>query len=238
MSSFLHETSRWRRSTLIISVVAAVVVAAGLIAWTLSRSTGAAPQVSAMPSPIATSPVQVPAGPLRLIKGGRTVEGISVGYPHSMPGAAAAGAEYMTQVLSNLDPQRGRQIASTIADPSFDGAEDYLAQGPINLRRSLGLPTTGPVPSGASITFGPAAYQLRDASPDTVTVLILAYLTSTTSGGQVTSTVGAYPIELHWDGSDWKALKPGASKDADYTSLVAQPNTADAAAKGWQEFTP
>ncbi|WP_147456986.1 hypothetical protein [Micromonospora pisi] len=155
-----------------------------------------------------------------------------------MQGAVVAGTEYLTQVLSNLDPQRGRQIASVIADPSFDDAEEYMAQGPVNLRRSLGLPTAGPVPSGASITFGPAAYQVRDASPDTVTVLILAYLT-TTSGGQVTSVLGAYPIELHWDGTDWKAPKPGAaSRDTDYTSLVAQPNTPDAAARGWQALTP
>ncbi|MEU7925162.1 hypothetical protein [Micromonospora sp. NPDC049107] len=217
-------------------VVAATAV---LITWTLSRSAGAPPRGSAASaSPAPQPPVQqVPAGPLQLVKGKRTKAGISVGYPHSMQGAAVAGVEYLTQVMSTLDPQRGREIASVIADPSYDDAEDSLARGRLNTRHSLGLPTTGPVPPGASMTFGPAAYQLRDASPDTVTVLILAYLTTTT-GGQVTSTLGAYPIELHWDGTDWKALKAGASKYADYNSLVARPNTADAAAKGWQVLTP
>ncbi|MFK3983049.1 hypothetical protein ACI2K4_22065 [Micromonospora sp. NPDC050397] len=239
MSTFLDETPRRRRVTVIVSVAIAVAAAAVLITWTLSRSAGDPPRGSAASaSPAPPSPVQqVPAGPLQLVKGKRTVEGISVGYPHTMQGAAIAGAEYLTQILSTLDPQRGRQIASVIADPSFDGAEDEMAQGRLNIRRSLGLPTTGPVPSGASITFGPAAYQLRDASPDTVTVVILAYLT-TNSGGQVTPTLGAYPIELHWDGTDWKALRPGASRFADYASLVAQPNTADAAARGWQVLTP
>jgi hypothetical protein len=114
----------------------------------------------------------------------------------------------------------------------------WRARGPQNLRRALGLPTAGPVPAGASLTFGPAAYQLREAATDTVTVLILAYLSSTAPGRQAASTVGVYPIQLHWDGGDWKVLRPGASTTADYASLVAQPHTAEAVARGWQGLTP
>lgn len=240
MNTFLDETSRKRRYLIVAAAAVGVVLVVALVVWALTRSTTGTPNASpsGSPPPAASGAVQLPTGALKLIKGERTVEGISVGYPHTMPGAVSAAAEYLTQVLSNLDEQRARQIATVIADPSFADAQDYMGKGPANLRKTLGLPTTGPVPSGASLTFGPAAYQLRDATPDTVTVLILAYLTSTTPDGQIKSTVGAYPAELHWDGTDWKVLKPGAATAADYTGLVAQPGTAEAAAKGWQELTP
>lgn len=236
MNTFLNEKRRVPLAAALLSAVCALVVV--LIAvWVATRS-DSSPKAVSTPSPGPSASVSQPAGPLGLVKGERTVEGISVGYPHSTAGAVSGAAEYLTRVVSNLDENRARTIADVIADRSFDGAADYLAQGPANVRRALGIPPTGPVPSGVSVTFGPAAYQLRSTTPDSMTVLILAYYTTSTPDAGVKSTVGVYPMDLYWDGQDWKVRKPDVTKNADYVSLAAQPGSTQAAANGWLELLP
>ncbi|MEV1013281.1 hypothetical protein AB0I89_22005 [Micromonospora sp. NPDC049801] len=240
MNDFIDPGPRRARWVVIAcGALATLVAATGLIVWVLKPHRGDA--TTAMPgalAPTATgSSTSVPSGPVQLGAGSQMVQGIAVGHPHSPAGAVTAGTEYLTQVLSNLDPDRARTIATVIADPSFADASDYLAEGAMNLRRTLGVSTIGPVPLGASLTFGPAAYQLRDATPDTTTVLVLGYLSTTAPGRQVASTIGVYPIRLHWAATDWKVLPPDPADATDYTSLAAPPGSVEAAARGWQEIT-
>jgi hypothetical protein len=236
MNTFLNEKRRWPLLAVLLGAACSL-VAVLVVVWVVARP-DSKPTAVGKPSPEPSAAISQAAGPFALIKGGRTVEGISVGFPHSTAGAVSAAAEYLTRVVSNLDENRARTIAGVIADRSFDGAAAYLAQGPTNVRRTLGVAPTGPVPSGVSVTFGPAAYQLRAATPDSMTVLILAYYTTSTSDAGVKSTVGVYPMDVRWDGQDWKVRKPDASKNADYVSLAAQPGSTQAKANGWLELSP
>jgi hypothetical protein len=237
-NAFLQKSGLSRRAAAIVVVLFALtaVAAMAVVLGGVQRQPGnAQARTTSAGEPSAS---QLSVGPLKLIKGSRTVDGILVGYPHTTEGAVSAAVEYLSQVLSNLDPTRARAVARVIADSSFGDAASYFAQGPTNVRRSLGLPTTGPVPAGASVTLGPAAYQLRSSAVDSAIVILLAYYTSTTPDGRVNSTVGAYPVELHWDVDDWKVLKPSVSRNADYAALVAQPGSTEAAARGWLGLAP
>ncbi|MEV6527120.1 hypothetical protein AB0M43_34840 [Longispora sp. NPDC051575] len=239
MNSFLDQSNRTRRNVIVAAVVLVLLVGAGL-GWFLTRP-GSTRDTVEPPTPTkqpSATPVQTPTGPMKRIKGERTVEGISVGYPHSTAGAVSAAAEYMAQIGSTLDPERAKTIARVVADPSFAGAVDYFAKGPVNTRTSLGLPAEGPLPAGASVVLGPAAYQLRNLAEDSAVVLLLGFHTASTPDGGVKPKVGVYPLEMHWDGSDWKILQPKIALQNDYSSLAAQPGTSEAAAKGWLELSP
>ncbi|WP_179277045.1 hypothetical protein [Actinoplanes regularis] len=166
--------------------------------------------------------------------GSRTVGGVRVGYPHTQAGAVSAAIEYVTQATSNLDLQRAVTIGETITDGSY-GPSDVFAEGPMSIRKALGVATTGPVPAGASVVTSPAAYQVRDASRDSVTVLVLAYLTVRSQNSGIRSQVAVFPIQLVWSDGDWKDTKR-ADSAPDYAQLRTQPGTPEAAAAGWQEF--
>jgi hypothetical protein len=188
------------------------------------------PRASATASPSSSS-----AGlPIRLVKGSRQANGVWVGYPHTLVGAVSAYVEYGTQMLSNLDLQRAVDIGRVITDGSY-GPPENLVSAPIGLRRLLGLPTSGPVPLGCSVTFTPVAYQIRNETQDRMTVLLLAYLTSQTPNEGLKTRIGVYPLPMAWASGDWKAAKP-ASDAPDFLELRVEPATPQAAAAGWLDF--
>lgn len=235
-----RSSARWRLLVVVLAVVTAV--ALGLVLLRPSRgsapSTGA-PGQSATPSSgsastVVPSIVASTAAPLRLVPGAKTVDGVAVQYPHSTVGAVSAAIEYWAQLGSTLDPDRARKIGARIAVRSWRNAGDDLAQGPVNTRRQLGLPAIGPVPPGASISLGPVAYQLRDAQPDSVTVLVLAYLVTTTPVVGPQSRLGVFPAPLRWDSGDWRLDVDQTG--ADYRSLQVAPGSPAAAAAGWLEY--
>ncbi|WP_189168035.1 hypothetical protein [Pilimelia anulata] len=154
-------------------------------------------------------------------------------FPHDRTGAVSAGIEFWSQLGSTLDPERARWIGEKIADPSWENAGDDFAEGPRNTRRDLGLPLSGALPQGASMTLGPVGWQVREESGDEVTVLVLAYVTTSTSQAGVQQRLGVYPAKLHWSGGDWRMRDGG---NGDYTSLAVAPGTPQAAAAGWQDF--
>ncbi|GHJ45920.1 hypothetical protein Cs7R123_32620 [Catellatospora sp. TT07R-123] len=236
MSNSFLETGRTRRTGPILIIIAALAVIAIAVTTIVIVVANTSPDPK--PEPSVQPTLSVPTGPLTLIKGSYTVDGVSVGYPHTVAGAVSAAAEYATQIGSTLDPDRARMIAGAIADPSFENARDYFAQGPVNSRQRLSLPLAGPIPANASLTLGPAAYQLRSPSEDAVVVLILGYLSMVGSDGKLISKIGVFPMEMHWANSDWKALKPGTTKATDFSSLATTPGSSEAAAKGWLELRP
>jgi hypothetical protein len=91
------------------------------------------------------------------------------------------------------------------------------------------------VPGGESLAFTPAEYQVRDASPDTVTVLLLSDLTSTTPGQGAMTQVIVFPVAVHWAGADWRVLRNPAGS---WAGLAAEPGSPQAAALGWQDLIP
>jgi hypothetical protein len=175
--------------------------------------------------------------PLKLVPGTRLVNGVRVGYPHTVVGAVSAAVEYSTQAGATLDPQRSRQIADAVAHPPAYGGnpEGYFAQGVIDTRRYLGLPTVGPVPQGASQTFGALTYQLREERADEVTVLMMAYLTLIAADRGMEQRLILVPSRLVWDGADWKtALRPEGATE--YLELRRKPGTPESRAAGWRSF--
>lgn len=190
-----------------------------------------APATKARPSP--TAPALT--GPLQVIQGKQQVNGVELGFPHSTAGAVSAADADLTEVFSTLDPDRSAAVMRMVADPSYPNAPQQVAQGPVNLRKGLGLPTTGPVPAGASVQAEPVEYQVRDVAADTVTVLLLCEFTTTTPDQGTATRTGVFDEPVHWYAGDWKVLPPPATN---YGNLSAEPDSPQAASLGWQQLEP
>ncbi len=171
---------------------------------------------------------------LRIVQGKRLVNGVRLGYPHSVAGAVSAATEYMRQIGSTLDSDRAAAVGRLVADPSWSRAPEQLAKGPVSTRKALGLPKTGQVPTGASVVLSPVDYQVPSAHKDSVSVLLLATYTSSSPGQGTQTRLGVYPLRMHWSARDWHVLSPGKAKD--YSSLAVTPGSPEATANGWLEL--
>lgn len=226
---------RWRL-VLAVVVVAAVLIGLGIVIYRAVDG-GGEQRPTATPEPsTSTSGVlgvdPADLGALTVTPGSGLVEGISVGYPHTLPGAVSAAVEYWAQHGSNLDPERARTIAQVIADPAWQGASETFANGAVNLQKGLGLQGEGDVPAGYSVALAPAGYQLREPANDQVLVLLLSYLTTQTPTTGTKSAVGVFPALMRWVDGDWKMAE---FHDGDqYVPLARTPNTQEAAAAGWK----
>lgn len=230
---------RWRLPI----IVLVVLLIGGAAFWANRNSASGSGSATPPETPTAASPAPsepapgdgaTGAEPLRLVAGAKAVDGVRVGYPRSTVGAVSAAIEYWTQLGSTLDSDRARRIGGRIAARSWKDAADDLAQGPMNTRRQLGLPTKGTLPAGASISLSPVAYQVRDATATSMTVLVLGYLITTTSTQGTVSRLGVFPAPMRWDDDDWRL---GADeRHTDYRRLQTTPGSAEAAAAGWLEF--
>jgi hypothetical protein len=189
----------------------------------------------APPSPTASPTEPALTGPLQLIQGRELINGAYLGYPHSTQGAVSAADQFATQLGSTLDPDRVAAVMRMIADPSYPQAPQQFAQGMITTRKDLGAPASGPVPDGVSVVLEPVEYQVRDVTPDQVTVLLLSDFVITQPAQGTQTRVGVYPLRMHWAQGDWKILAPD---NASYTTLSAEPGSPQAASDGWQELSP
>jgi len=174
-------------------------------------------------------------GPVHVVQGRQLVNGVYLGYPHSTVGAVSAADEFLTAIDSTLDPDRAAAVMRLAADPSYANGPQQAAAGVVSDRKNLGLPAGGAVPQGASVETDPAEYQVRDVSPDRVTVLLLCDFVTTLPGQGTQTKAGVFPVSLHWAQGDWKVL-PQAR--ADYESLSADPDSPRAAGLGWQQLEP
>ena len=172
-------------------------------------------------------------GPVQLVQGRELINGVYLGFPHSIAGAVSAATGFFTAIGSTLDPDRAAAVMRMVADPTYPDGPQQAADGAVNDRKGLGLPASGPLPQGASLQVQPAEYQLRGVTPDQVTVLLLCDFTATVSGQGTQTRIGVFPVRLHWYADDWKILAPGA---ASYADLAAAPASPQAAALGWQEL--
>jgi hypothetical protein len=174
-------------------------------------------------------------GPLQLIRGRDLVQGVYLGYPHSTTGAVSAAAEYITGIVSTLDPDRAAAVMRLAADPSYADGPQQAAEGAVNDRKGLGIPASGPVPAGDSLTTTPVEYQVRDTTPDSVTVLLLSDFITTIAGQGTQTRIAVFPLRMHWAQGDWKLL---GFSPSDYSGLSAEPDSPKAAADGWQDLEP
>jgi len=197
--------------------------------------TGSSPNAAGHATP---GPTRRPtlSGPIQLIQGAQLVNGVYLGFPDTTVGAVSAADEFMSQIGSTLDPDRAAAVLRLTADPSYPAGPQDFASGTVSERTDLGLPATGPLPSGTSAVLDPVEYQVRDVTASQVTVLLLAddVLTLPPEGTQ--TRVGVYPLRMHWAEDDWKILPPDGHTT--YAQLSAVPGTPQAADLGWQEMTP
>jgi hypothetical protein len=187
-------------------------------------------------APSASSGAAAPSspGPMRLIRGSRKEHGVWIGYPHNLAGAVSASVEFSTAITSNLDLQRAVDIGTLITDGSYGPAEIFT-QGPISIRKVLGVTTAGPVPTGASAVCSPVAYQVRDVTDDSLTVLVLAFYTLRSDVVGYKSYIAVFPSHMVWTGGDWKdRMRPDGSPE--FAELRLQPGSAEAAAAGWLDL--
>jgi hypothetical protein len=238
--SFLQSRRSWRLYVFLVAAGLVIAVAAGLAAETaLTRRHPENYVIPPVPSlPGATSPAASPgsaapsaSGPLQVLPGTAAGPGgVRTGYPDTLAGAVSAAVQDWSQIGSCLNPARAALVGTAIADPSWRRAGAALAAGVQSTRKGLGLPASGPLPAGASVTFTAVDYQVRDATAGRVTVLLLAYYAVTLPGQQPATSTGVYPAAMHWARGDWKILAPGGPS---YAGLDAQPGSAQAAADGW-----
>ena len=220
----------------IVAGVVVVVAAAVFAVWQLGGSSPDEPDAADPSSPAGTAPATPTA--LTVISGSSQEDGVSVGYPHSLIGAVSASVEYMSQLASTLDETRAADIGEVVADPLWDNAADEFAHGVASLREQVGVPADGAVPDGVSVTVAPVAYQLRNQTPDKMTVLLLAYTTTQRPDREPQSGIGVYPLMVRWVDADWRWVRPdGTIAALDIEGLRQTPGSPEADALGWLPLT-
>ena len=240
-SQFLSAPRRVTRYLVIAAVALAVIAVAGLCLQTVfshkTSASAAAPATgptSGRATGIGSDGAAAPGTqkPLQLVAGKNYAGGVSTGYPDTLTGAVSAGVEYASVLGSTLSPQTAAAVSQAIADPSYRAAGAQAVQGVADSRHDMDLAPAGPVPQGASLSFDPSEYQLRDQAPGRVTVLLLGDVTETAASGSTQVLLAVIPVPLHWADGDWKLLAPDTS--VTYTGLSASPGTQAAASLGWQ----
>jgi hypothetical protein len=243
VTAWRHGHPAWYRIAAALAATAAL--AGTALAVTLATGLAHRGHAAAMPSSARTAiarpsqpgPAATPAShgsaPLRLVAGTRPVNGLYLGYPHSLTGAVSAAVEFVTELGSTLDPDRAATIARLAADPSYGSAPLAAAQGVVSTRHQLGLPAAGPLPPGTAVSLVPTMFQLRDVTSSQVTVLLLFNYTEMVRHG-ISGHLGAMSAAVHWTTASWRLLEPGGP---DASGLIATPGTAAAAAKGWKAMT-
>jgi hypothetical protein len=243
-NEFMAKPKGPKRAVIAVVVVGVVATAVGYV---LGSGGSAAGQASGGTNPGASAPANhsgsahgaVPApvaslGPIRLVQGALLVNGLYTEFPHSTVGAISAADEYITALGSTLDPDRAATVARLAADPSYANAQNDAATGTQNTRTALGLPATGVVPQGYSVEVDAVAYQLKSENADNAEVLLLSYFTEATPSQGTVAHTAVFPMVMHWAAGDWKFLPMDST---DYSSLAAQPGSAQAASDGWTNFT-
>ena len=236
--------ARFRRGVRYGIAAAAGILLLAAIGLVVEVAMGPHPAGTTQPPPIpdlfgspgaSSAPTSQPPGLLHLIPGRQLQDGVWVGYPHSTAGAVSAADQFASQLASTLDPGRAAAVMRLVADPSYSQGPQQFAQGMASARADLGLPGTGSLPGGTSAVLDPAEYQVRDATPDQMTVLLLSDYVVTTPDSGTQTRILVYPLRMHWADGDWKILAPG---NATYPGLAVQPGSPEAASAGWQEVSP
>jgi hypothetical protein len=216
------------------AIAAGVVLVIGAIVVLLvgGHDGGHAGRKSVPPVP----PAAVPSGPLSVVRGARTADGIQVGFPHTTAGAVSAASEYVDAAASTLDPDYAASVMRVAGDPRNADLPSNLAASIVKLRGELQLgPAGAPDPS---VTFQTTAqmYQLRNVAVDDVLVLLLTDSTFINSRGGTGQTTGVFPVQMRWTAGDWKIGAIGRTGQ-DYSGLAATPDTQAASDRGWLALT-
>jgi hypothetical protein len=169
-------------------------------------------------------------GAVTVVPGQRVIDGVKLGFPHTVVGAISAAANDETEFIT-LDAGHAATVGRLTADSSNRTLPQDVAQGVSDIRQLIGVPATGPVPAGYSVHMKAAEYQVRNVTPDKVTVLLLCELNYTQPGLGTHGRIGIFALFMHWEHGDWKEAGDAGGT---YVKLVAVPDSAKAAALGWK----
>ncbi len=203
----------------ILGVVVAVAAAVAFRAWGPTT----APRPASTPTPSGVQAV--------LPQPARVVDGIPVGYPHTVQGAVSAAAHY-TEARDLFSPKQVVPELKIMADPDPVQIGTLSSRGIIDamdLRSRFGLDVGGESDQSDYVNVQAEAYHVDQAGTEQVEVWLLTW--RTTVVGDVTQEHAAYtvPVALTWTGGDWKL----DDRILPTSPTPATPGTPEATEAGW-----
>jgi hypothetical protein len=208
-----------RMRRLIIALAGLVVVLAGTVLVLALRSGGATPVTTSSPAtttaaqPTSSAQAVTPAitpgagfvAPVRWVRLPRpagTRLGLPTGFEHTPQGAVAAAVAIAQCDTWDLDlADRAAQAYSLPGDQ--DKVRASSRQSVTASRQENGLPGTGPLPAGASLSSAPIGVAWTAVSADRVEVSMLSRTTYTTpAAGQKTMLFSSHE-RMVWSNGDW-----------------------------------
>ena len=229
MNEFASKPKRGRLITVAVIGLIAVIAVTVAITWAVT-GTETPPVAGEMSTQVEPDPY---TDSLTIIAGSDVIDGVSVGYPQNLIGAVSAATEFTSQVLSTLDPERAKAVGEVISSSTLT-SHDFTA-APTNTRRSLGAPSSGPVPDGYSIAVAPVAYQSLSISDTRMDMLLLAYTSTTRPGEPRSLHIGVAAVAMTWESGDWRWAPLDTGED--YTDITVELASPQAAALGWITLT-
>lgn len=214
------------RRVIIGLVVLVLVLVAGIIGLVVGRGGDSSSPSSApaSPAPSSSSDNEPSSAPTETADGGYVApsawvtlpeakgkrDGLPVGFPHTVEGAAAA-AVAAVRAGWTWDPDAAERAAGVYSVPSEAADMKKAArESTAASRTSVGLPGTGELPAGAHMSVAPIGVQWSDASADQVTVSVLSRIVYTTeSGAAEKSQVIASSSLVVWADGDWHTKSGG-----------------------------
>ncbi|MBV6700305.1 hypothetical protein KV557_24900 [Kitasatospora aureofaciens] len=217
-----------------------------------SVSPGASSQAPAPPA--ATSTYSIPANwtePARwaaLPRGSQTAaSGNTTGFPNTTDGAVAL---LVAATATNMQNQRGMldeqlaiyntYLAAADQNPANEAKlREKASQTDAQNRADLGLPASGPLPSGAFVRANVVGFKVIQSSPSEVTAYLLTKVSS--KAGEMSPENDSYVVSALgavWQDTDWK-LSVKASSDAvaqtrgQQSPTIAAPGDARFNEAGW-----
>lgn len=237
---FQAEAARRTRRLVIGLVVLVVILVAGILLLLLRPSgrssaagTGGAgtPGVTSAPASgdgAATATITPGSGfvaPARWVTlpGATTTRlGFPAGFPHTPEGAAAAEvAVVKAAAAAGWDYDAQDRVVRAYAVPAqMDQYRENAHALDVESRTALGLPETGPLPAGATISGAVIGVQWTPADADDVRVSVLERVTYTTSSSTSPATeIHSIAGQMEWVDDDWR--------DALQTNPTAPPSPVD-----------
>ncbi|WP_194909739.1 hypothetical protein [Catenulispora rubra] len=213
-----------------------VLLVIGVVTVPLVVHRGHARPTHAVPSTNQPS-VTVPSGAVSVVHGARVVDGVEVGFPHTVVGAVSAASEYVDSAASTLDPDYAAAVMRAAGDPANTDLPRNLASSITKLRSDLQLPSAGPLVPPVTFQTTAQMYQLRNVAADNVLVLLLTDSTFVNQRGGTGQTTGVFPVQMRWIAGDWKIGTIGRTGQ-DYSALAAAPDTQAAVSHGWLALVP
>lgn len=172
--------------------------------------------------------------------------GNRVGFPHTTDGAVA------TLAASDSNSIAGTRSAADVQLSIYDSYMSAADRTPANeakvvseatqenasLRRSMGLPVSGPLPPGAYVHIDTVGFKVISASPDRVSAYLLTRVAR--KAGETKPEKDSYTVAVlavEWSGGDWKVSGSASSSAAQQaqgsTPGIAAPGDATFNADGW-----